>query len=167
MGIDYEKFDFEHGSVYWFKSVIHPDDCIYWCNKIDQKRPDERKIQDLRKDNGKIPAFFTDSLNPVLEMVDSDLELRLPYTISRHNHGQSIGWHRDKVVDKSDRFKLCIYLSQSVGTEFEKSLVVPANCGDVVVFDLSLLHRGTKIPKGVKNRKYMLGFRVNKSNIKI
>lgn len=155
--MDYEKYDFENGSVYWFKSIIPEEDCEYWCSKIDQKRPDERKIQSIWKAKAPIPEFFTDILNPVLDTIENNLELRLPYTVSRHNPGQSIDWHYDKILDKEDRFKLCIYLSQSAGTEFEKSLAVKANRGDIVVFDLSLLHKGSKI---VENKKYMLGFRV-------
>lgn len=154
--IDAQKYDLENGSVYWFKSIFSHEECEKYRNVIDQKRPSDSRVQCFSTDKN-IPQFFRTKLKPLAQHIGSNLRLYPPITVSRHNMGQSIQWHHDRFTTKYDKYKLCVYLSQSSGTEFEKTLNVPADIGDVVIFDLNLLHRGSDIQE---NKKYMFGFRV-------
>lgn len=83
------------------------------------------------------------------------------YTVSRHHSGTSIGWHYDKKEYENDKYKCVCYLSKNPPpTQFQHDngvyLPQSVSMGDVVVFDMSLFHRGSF----GDNVKYLVGIRL-------
>ena len=65
-----------------------------------------------------------------------------------------LGWHASRVLDT-----ICIYLTDSVGTEFDPGLQISAGQGDVIVFGTAWKHRGLPVQQ---SRKQLLMFRVGR-----
>ena len=56
-------------------------------------------------------------------------------------------------------YTICIYLTDSVGTEFDPGLQISAGQGGVIVFGTGLKHRGLPVQQ---SRKQLLMFRVGR-----
>jgi len=91
-------------------------------------------------------------------------------TFSIHAKGKNIGFHIDeKVQGKSNVLKFLVYLNKVEGggtifvppgktkNDTSSHLNITPSVGDLVIFDIDLLHSGASINSGIK---YAIGFRL-------
>jgi hypothetical protein len=144
----------DNKKIYVFPNLLSKDICSNW-------------IQKLQTYEVAIPVdkdFSSEIFNTVKESIGE-----FPFPVSTHRYEITIGARGNSVLEHYDnrygneKWKIVCYLNdvQNGGTDFKNGsdwLSVHCTIGTVVLFDISLLHRGCPLQES--KMKYTVGIRL-------
>lgn len=144
----------DNKKIYVFPNLLSKDICLNWIEKM--KAYTTTIVVDQE--------FSTEIFETVKSLIPT-----LPISISTHRHEVTLSArgvyqleHFDKVFS-NEKWKVVCYLNEveNGGTDFKNGsewLSINSHMGSVVIFDISLFHRGC--PKQESKTKYTVGIRL-------